>query len=212
MIDESFRRVLPVYSKQLIALYIRWALTPNRITFLGMLGACLAALAVAVSWNVLAVIVWWLSRILDGTDGILARETGQESPYGAFLDIVCDMFAYGIMIVGFFAAYPDFAWYWLFILFAYILCITSALALGSLEASLSVDQKDNRGLRLGAGLAEAGETGIAYSVFLVFPEYLWLWLPVWSGILFYTVISRVRLAWLLQSQHQSRADVTRADA
>jgi len=49
--------------------------------------------------------------------------------------------------------------------------------------------------RLGAGLAEGGETGIAYSVFLLLPNHLDIATAVWIGILLFTVIARSFLAY-----------------
>ena len=70
---------------------------------------------------------------------------------------------------------PELWPFWLWIEFFYVLCITSALALGMQEANREIPARDDRGLRLGAGLAEAGETGIAYTLFLLFPSALpWL--------------------------------------
>jgi hypothetical protein len=81
-------------------------------------------------------------------------------------------------------------------LFLYVVCIASALALGMQEAKqgTTVPQED-RGLRLGAGLAEGGETGIAYSLFLLLPDYLWLSTGVWLAVLATTVLARTLLAF-----------------
>jgi hypothetical protein len=80
-------------------------------------------------------------------------------------------------------------------LFLYILCITSALALGSQEEHLALPPRDDRGLRLGAGLAEGGETGIAYSIFLMFPEQLAWTTTIWVAVLALTVWLRTLLAF-----------------
>ena len=100
------------------------------------------------------------------TDGVYARASGQESDFGAYLDLLLDMAAYGAMVLAFAIAWPDFQIQWALMLFFYVLCIASALALGNLESQRALPPRDDRGLRLGAGLAEGGETGIAYTVFL----------------------------------------------
>ena len=103
--------------------------------------------------------------------------------------------AYSAMIVGFDALHPQLHWAWLVILLLYVLCITSALALGSLEAQRERAPRDDRGLRLGAGLAEGGETGLAYTAFLLLPAWLHVLAPLWIAILFTTVLARTLLAW-----------------
>jgi hypothetical protein len=108
---------------------------------------------------------------------------------------VLDMAAYGAMVLGFAYAAPEFQLRWMAMLFLYVVCITSALALGMQEAKQAMAPRDDRGLRLGAGLAEGGETGIAYSLFLLLPDYLWLSTGVWVVVLATTVLARTLLAF-----------------
>ena len=72
--------------------------------------------------------------------------------------------------------------------------IASALALGNLESQRALPPRDDRGLRLGAGLAEGGETGIAYTVFLLVPGLLPVTTWLWVGVLATTVVARTLLA------------------
>ena len=194
MIDNPFRQVLPKYSSQLIRLYKYLRLTPNHITLLGVLIGFFSAFLVSRREFIWAGIVWWCGRLLDGTDGIYARAIGQSSGFGAFLDILSDMAAYSSMIVGFAIAFPEIHFNWMAILFLYVLCITGALSLGNLEDKNKVLGRDNRGLRLAAGIAEGGETGVAYTLFLLFPSDVDILSKVWILILMLTVISRILLA------------------
>ncbi len=194
MIDNAFRARLPRYAGPLLALYTRLSLTPNHVTILGFAVAILASVAVALGLAWVALALWWVSRIADGTDGLYARQSGQATRFGAYLDIVLDMAAYGAMVLGFAWAVPELAPQWATMLFLYILCITSALALGSQEEGLPNAPRDDRGLRLGAGLAEGGETGIAYTTFLLFPEQLAVSTRVWIAVLALTVVLRTLLA------------------
>jgi phosphatidylglycerophosphate synthase len=169
-------------------------MTPNQVTCLGLALALVASAAVATGHPLWALVLWWSSRLADGTDGILARATNQESEFGAYLDIVLDMAAYGAMVIGFAIAEPALMAHWMAMLFLYVLCITSALALGMQEARLALPPRDDRGLRLGAGLAEGGETSIAYSVFLLWPGALSYTTSIWIVMLFTTVVARTLLA------------------
>ncbi len=148
----------------------------------------------AADWPWLAIAVWWLGRLLDGTDGIYARATGQTTHFGAFLDIVCDMAAYSVMIFAFAYRHPELTPLWLLILFFYVLCITGAVSLGAAMRELNVNSDDNRGIRLAAGLAEGGETGIAYTLFLLFPANITFTASLWIIVLATTVLARVFLA------------------
>jgi phosphatidylglycerophosphate synthase len=194
MIDNAFRAILPGRVGAVTGLYERLGLTPNQVSFVGFGIALLAAAAVAASASWPAVALWWLSRLVDGTDGVYARASGQATRFGAYLDIVLDMAAYGAMVLGFAWREPGLAWAWLAMLFLYVLCITSALALGAEEADAGIEARDDRGLRLGAGLAEGGETGIAYTAMLLLPAWLEPLAIAWIAVLTTTVVARTLLA------------------
>jgi phosphatidylglycerophosphate synthase len=188
MIDNAFRALLPARVGPVVAIYERLGLSPNHVTFIGFALACAAAVAVAAEQ-------WWLGRLADGTDGVYARASGRATRFGAYLDIVLDMAAYSAMVLGFAVAHPELLWAWLVMLFLYVLCITSALALGAEEADAGTPPRDERGLRLGAGLAEGGETGLAYTAMLLCPPG-WLG-PIavaWIVVLVTTVVARSVLA------------------
>ncbi len=194
MIDNHFRPHLPKLTRKLIRLYRFVGVTPNQITILSLFVSFGAAYLVATQSFLSALALWWLGRLFDGTDGIFARETNQATDFGAFLDILCDMASYSAMVIGFNFAFPELHFIWMFIIFLYVLCITGALALGSFEDGKPGLKKDNRGLRLAAGIAEGGETGIAYSAFLLFPGQIHILSLIWSAILIVTVLARAVLA------------------
>ncbi len=194
MIDNPFRQVLPRFAGPMLRMYGALGLSPNAVSVLAFALAGVAAGFTVVDWPLAAIAFWWLGRLADGTDGIYARETGQASDFGAYLDIVLDMAAYSLMVLAFDQLHPELHDRWLWMLFFYVLCIASALALGMQEANRKLAPRDDRGLRLGAGLAEGGETGIAYTLFLLFPAQLpWL-TGVWIAILATTVVARTLLA------------------
>lgn len=199
MIDNHFRKLLPDYLRWLTGVLHRLGLSPNQISVLGCALGIGAAVLIALGHFHSAIAVWWLSRLFDAVDGIYAREYDKTSDFGAFLDIQLDMLAYSAMVVGFSLQFPELALNWLGIMFCYVLCISGALGLGSFESKLAASRPaladdSGRGLRIAAGLAEGGETGIAYTLFLLFPLYLetltWLWL----AILVTTILARLRLA------------------
>lgn len=194
MIDNPFRRVLAGFAGPLVRVYAALGLSPNTVSGLAFALAALAALCIVRGWPLAAIAFWWLGRLADGTDGIYARQTGRATDFGAYLDIVLDMAAYSLIIVALDQVHPELHGRWMSILFLYVLCIASALALGMQEASRQLEARDERGLRLGAGLAEGGETGIAYTLFLLLPGQLSWLTALWIAILATTVIARSLLA------------------
>jgi phosphatidylglycerophosphate synthase len=195
MIDAPFRAILPSVVGPVLHLYSRLGLTPNQVTAGGALLALVAAGFTMLDMTWTAIAFWWLGRLLDGTDGIYARATGKVSDFGAYIDILLDMASYGVMPVAFSIAQPENAFLWQLVLLLYVLCITSALALGSLHEKRKLAEQDNRSLRLAAGLAEGGETGIAYTLFLAFPGSARPLIYLWIVVLIVTVVARTMLAW-----------------
>ena len=116
MIDNPFRNWLSTRVNFLTSLYAQLSLTPNHITLIGLAFALIASFLCAFHFDFLAIIFWWLGRLFDGTDGIYARQTKQSSPFGSYLDILCDMTAYSAMIFGFYFRFPHLPFVWLLIL------------------------------------------------------------------------------------------------
>lgn len=194
MIDDPFRSKLPRFVGPILRLYKILNLSPNQVTLMALLLGSVSSYLVSQQFFITAAIIWWIGRLLDGTDGIYARATNQTSAFGAHLDILADMASYSMMIFGFSIAFPNLHILWITIMFLYVLCITGALSLGSLEDKQKIPNHNNRGLRLATGIAEGGETGIAYTLFLLFPDHIKLLAVVWIGVLIITVLARLWLA------------------
>jgi CDP-diacylglycerol--glycerol-3-phosphate 3-phosphatidyltransferase len=76
-------------------------ISPNMMTFFGLILSCIAAYFVAVHNFGLAGIALLFSGIFDLLDGTLARITGKASNFGALLDSLVDRVSEGIVLFGF---------------------------------------------------------------------------------------------------------------
>lgn len=184
MIDHSFKSWLALKCRKPVELMVQWRIHPDILSWFGFFISSASFFFIITDHPLWALIAWWSGRIFDGLDGMVARAGNRQSHRGGFLDINLDMAAYGFVAIGFMLKTQLYV-LWAFILLGYILCITSALTLGDME-----EAKDNRSLRIASGLAEAGETGIFYSLIWLFPSYTSLWCKLWLVILFITVVSR----------------------
>src|SRR5258706_14082871 len=87
------RRISIPISRQIIP----FAITPNMVSLftLGVSFAAGAFLALGGYWNMLTgAILSWLSSVLDGCDGEVARLKLQESAFGCWLETICDNLYY----------------------------------------------------------------------------------------------------------------------
>jgi phosphatidylglycerophosphate synthase len=156
--------------------------------------ALLAAGLVTSNARVVGVLVWLLSRLIDGYDGMLARHGNTTTLFGGYLDLTLDMFAYSAMACAFALIMPAERMLWLLVLMGYVLAITTTLALSSLAERADRQLGGNRSIQFTAGIAEAGETSVVYVLLALLPAHSRLILIVWVALLFATMIQRTVLA------------------
>lgn len=196
MFDERVRAMLPRVAKPATRALARAGVTPNAVSVMACGASLVAAVLVAGGFPWAGIAVWLASRLGDGLDGILARETGRSTAFGGYLDITLDMTAYSAMLLGFAVAHPEGGVVWSVILAGYALAITTTLALSNAAAVAGRRLSDtNRTFQFTAGMAEAGETTVMYVLWVVFPGELgWLaW--VWVAMIVATVLQRSWLAY-----------------
>jgi CDP-diacylglycerol---glycerol-3-phosphate 3-phosphatidyltransferase len=126
----------------------RAGVTPNAITIVGTLGAVASALIFFTrGWWFTGTMVIWGFVMLDALDGIVARQTGRTSKFGAVLDSTCDRFADA-------AVFGSIAWYFArhderWMMLAALLC----LVLGSVTSYIRA-RAEGAGFTASVGIAE----------------------------------------------------------
>ena len=174
----------------------RLGASPTHITAAAFLLGLAAAFLVASGRTYSGLAVWLVSRVGDGLDGVLARETNRSTPFGGYLDITLDMTAYAAMAVAFAALHPHLAAAWAVVLLGYVVVITTTLALSDAAGALGRDvSATDRTFQFTPGFAEAGETNVMYTLCVLFPEYVRWLVWIWVAVLFATAIQRTHLAW-----------------
>ncbi|MFK7872624.1 MAG: CDP-alcohol phosphatidyltransferase family protein [Oligoflexales bacterium] len=190
MFDLVFRERFAKHTISIVVFFERYHVTANLLTLIGLILGLIASFFVATGNPVAAIFCWWVGRLFDGFDGLVARRTGTDSPGGAFFDLTADMIAYGAMIIGFHLSHPQYGMGWSLILYGYLLVTVTALALGSQEEKAGLPNQESRNLRLGVGFAEAGETGCVYTILCLFPSYTFIVQQLWISMLFFTFFFR----------------------
>ena len=74
----------------LLGVLARIGVTPNMLTVGSLLCLVVAGVIVAQGHLVSAGVLLSIGGATDGIDGELARQTGRMTPFGAFLDSICD--------------------------------------------------------------------------------------------------------------------------
>lgn len=170
MFDAPARKLLAppleATGKRLAAAGVR----PLVLTGAGWLMGVAACVSVAEGAWTAGLALWLGNRILDGLDGPVARASGCTDS-GGFLDIVADFSIYGGFVVALAVAIPAARMAALALFLAYYVSGTAFLALSSLlERRRAAGLADGRSLRFVGGLAEGGETIVAYSLICLVPS------------------------------------------
>ncbi len=93
MIDGLFKQSIDGFWEKLAKILLRLGLTPNQVTWLGLLLLLLACMAFL--WHksdLLFAITLAITFAFDALDGAVARLSNQQSLYGGYLDAVVDRY------------------------------------------------------------------------------------------------------------------------
>ena len=177
VIDARLRPVLaPVLDRAAAVLDRSW-LCPDRLTVAGLVTGLGSAGAAALQAWALALVLWLVSRLLDGLDGPLARRRasgpGGDAGAGGFLDITSDFVVYGAGVVGVAVGASAGSgapwWPFLLVLLAYYVNGTALLAFSSIAERSGRQRDDGRSLSFLGGLAAGFETVVVHAVWLALP-------------------------------------------
>lgn len=78
----------------------RTHITPNALTFIGLVLNGVVAVVIASGNLVLGGVLLLVSGFWDALDGAVARATGKTSPFGAFLDSTFDRYSDAVVLGG----------------------------------------------------------------------------------------------------------------
>ncbi len=192
MFDARLRPLLDGPLSRTAAALDRPAVTPDRLTLLGLVLGLGCAVASALAWWPAAVVLWLLSRLADGLDGPLARRRGpRDAGAGGFLDITCEFVVYGATVVGVGLGAGGPLWPFLLVLLAYYVNGTAFLAFSSIAERAGRRIDDGRSLSFLGGLAEGAETIAVHTLWLVLP----FWAPQialgWAALVAVSAAQRV---------------------
>jgi CDP-diacylglycerol---serine O-phosphatidyltransferase len=146
------------------------AIAPNAVTALALCtGLTGVRFAIGGDWDkALAMII--LAGVLDGFDGRIARLLKGESRFGAELDSLSDVIAFGvcpalILYLWSLQSLPRFGW-----LFALAHAVCCALRLARFNAQIDSAEQPHKSAGFLTGVPAPAGAGLA-----LLPVYIWLW-------------------------------------
>ena len=184
MLDRPMRALIDRPVDALARALDRPRITPDGLTLAGLAIGLGSAVAAGLQWWAVALVLWLLSRVIDGLDGALARRRRAALPdgtphseAGGFLDITADFVVYGATVVGVAVGATtgfDAPWWpFLAVLLAYYINGAAFLAFSSIAERTGRQLDDGRSLSFLGRIAEGTETIVVHA--------LWLVLPFWAA-------------------------------
>ena len=156
------RRVFRPFVYKIAESLAEMGIRPNHITVVSLLSAVISAIFIALSNVLLAGIAIFMTGLLDGVDGAIARIMNMETRKGAFLDAMLDRYG-DVIIIGSFLFYEPKV----FFLFRFELWILVAI-IGSLMVSYSRARGEAMGVRcLDVGLMGRSERLFLLTIFCI---------------------------------------------
>lgn len=143
----------------------RTRLTPDHLTVVGLVVAVAAAVAIAVGWLALGLLLVILAALPDLLDGALAKASNTSSQRGAFFDSVVDRVTDSLLFGG-------VAWYFASHESAHMAILPLAVASMSSVISYERAKAESLGLQAKGGLMERAERIILLCIGLLFPVIL----------------------------------------
>jgi phosphatidylglycerophosphate synthase len=162
-------------------------LTPNAVTVIAFIIGILAGVSTGFGFIIPAVVLLWLSGLLDVLDGTVARLTGKSSKLGAYLDLIFDRLVEGTMILGFYAWIPELVWPILIFYVGAMFNFTTFLVAATLFKN-----EGKKSMHYDIGILERTETFILFTLMLLLPSMAYWLLMVFNILMILTGILRFR--------------------
>jgi phosphatidylglycerophosphate synthase len=191
MFDTSLRRFKDRIGEPLARRMSR--VPPMIISTLALLVGLLGAYAAFKGQYLWAFGLWYLNRVLDGLDGLIARITNGQTDLGGYVDILTDFVVYAAVPIGLVAGSASNERYMAlaFLLAAYYVNTASWRYLAAiLEKRAIRDPECQTTIVMPAGLIGGFETIVAYGIFLLFPAHSAMLFSVFALLVFVTTFQR----------------------
>ncbi len=198
-------------------------ISPNAVS-LAAFGAGILTAILAARGNFLwALVLWLVSRGLDGLDGLLARVHDKQSDFGGYLDILLDFVVYAAVPIGIVLGVPGSERYLalVFMLAAFYVNGASWMYLaailekrGSRFTGAPAQSVEGGGdpaappsmtsIMMPSGLVGATETILAYCAFLIWAHQAAILFTIFGAMVVFTTLQRLVWAWNKFGKQESK--------
>ena len=100
MIDQYTIKIFKPFLELVASIFYKIGVNANYVSLFGLILSFLSFYLILKDFNVIALFLFLLGRILDGIDGIIANKT-KITEFGGFIDIVFDFISYSLVPLAF---------------------------------------------------------------------------------------------------------------
>ncbi len=189
-------------------------ISPDAISLAAFGAGILTAILAARGIFLWALVLWLVSRALDGLDGLLARVHDKQSDFGGYLDILLDFVVYAAVPIGIVLSDPSQERYlalafmlaafyingasWMYL--AAILekrgsRFTGATAQSAPGARDPAAPSTMTSVIMPSGLVGATETILAYCAFFIWANQAAILFTIFGAMVVFTTLQRLVWAW-----------------
>eukprot|EP01095_Lingulamoeba_sp_RSL-Kostka_P001779 TRINITY_DN1257_c0_g3_i8.p1 TRINITY_DN1257_c0_g3~~TRINITY_DN1257_c0_g3_i8.p1 ORF type:complete len:216 (-),score=31.22 TRINITY_DN1257_c0_g3_i8:183-830(-) len=188
MLDRRLRIVKEEVCKPIAIVFSKLGMSATYITVIGFMIGLLSPLCFCYRLYFYGNLFWWINRIFDGVDGVVARMNNQTSDFGGYVDIVCDFIIYSLIPIGLVIGTnePSDDLYIILALMegSFFVNAVSQMFLSSILEKRNYGSKvqgEMTTVTMPDGLIEGTETLISFSIFMLFPSIIYF------GYIFFSI-------------------------
>ena len=199
MLDRAAIRLLKPGLDALAVRLVRAGIGADAITLAGFALGMAAATAIALGAPLPGLALLLASRLADGLDGAVARQT-QPTDRGAFLDITLDFLFYASIPLAFAFADPTAnALAAAVVLAAFVGTGSSFLAFAALAGQRGIKSPGypQKGLYYLGGFTEATETLLCFAAMCLWPQHFASLALGFAALCGLTIVTRLAAGWRL---------------
>ncbi|MCA0980521.1 MULTISPECIES: CDP-alcohol phosphatidyltransferase family protein [Exiguobacterium] len=145
---------------------LKWNFTPNEVTILGGIIGVSTGIFIYNDMHWTAVILLWLSGLLDVLDGTMARKS-KTTGFGTVLDLVLDRFVELSVVIALALRYPEYMPIFLILIGSFVIAMTLFLAVGA-----SSSRRSEKTFYYQPGIIERTECFILFTLMILFPNWV----------------------------------------
>lgn len=195
MFDARLRPLIDPPLNRVAARIVRWGVTANGLSIAGALAGIGAAVAIGFGHFLAGFVLIVISRLSDGLDGPVARQS-RSTDLGGYLDVICDYAFYASVPLGFAFAQPEWALPAACLLGGFLMASTSFLGFATLAAKRGLETRAQgaKSFFYLGGLAEGAETIAVLALSALMPAWFPLLAYGYAVVCALTVFGRVAAA------------------